>query len=135
MATLAEITIAIKERLGTIDKLSSYAIEPASPKYPAVWPFLRSPAAEYDQTFDGAMTWFFSLTLALSSSDTGHAQTNLMPYLAPSGPKSIKAAIDALPNLGLAGVYASVRRVESIGTLSIAGGQAVGAVLVLEVMS
>lgn len=136
MATFDEICVGLKGRLGTIAGLTGYAIEPASPKYPAAWPFLAEPAADYDQTHDGGMTWHFRLTVALAASEQGHAQTNLMPYLAPTGAKSIKAAIEGDPTLGgLAGVYAVVLRVQQVGPLPIAGGLGVGAVFAVDVLS
>lgn len=125
----------VKLCFGTIDGLTGYAIEPASPKFPCAWPFFRQPAAEYDQTFDGAMTWRIMLTIAVQASDPGHAQTNLQPYLAASGAKSIKAAFDADVTLGgLPGVYASVLRVDQIGPIQVAGASAWAATLPLDVM-
>lgn len=136
MGTLLQIKDGIKDRLDSLNtattkRLSCYSVEPASPHYPCAWPFLRS--AEYDATFDGAMLWTFSINVAIGTGDTGQAQVNLMPFLAPTGSSSIKAAFDADPTLGGAADYAVLRRIEAVGTISVAGQNALGAVLVLEV--
>lgn len=134
-ATLLEITAGIKGRLATIVGLNASAVEPASPHYPAAWPFLQS--ADYDQTFDGAMLWTFQITIAVQASSIGEAQTNLMPYLVPTGTKSIKATLEGGGGrLGVATVDSvRVRRIETVGALNIAGGSAVGATMTLEVLA
>jgi len=134
MVTLLQITAGIKSTLDNIAGLSAYAIEPPSPKFPCLWPFFRQPAADYNRTFDNMIIWHFSLTVAVQASDVAHAQTNLMPYLAPTGDKSIKAMVESIPTLGLAGVYASVLRVDQIGPLQVAGASAWAATLPLDVM-
>lgn len=140
MAGIDEITTALKATLGDdgagggITKLTAYAIEPPSPKFPCVWPFFRTPAADYDQTFDGAMTWHLTLTIAVQAVDIAHAQTNLKPYLSPIGDKSIKAAIEDDVTLGLPGVYANVLRVDQIGPLQVAGATAWAATIPVDVM-
>jgi hypothetical protein len=133
MATLLAVTQGIKERLETISGLRCNSVEPANPSPPAAWPFVRTPAANYDQTYDGGMTWYFSIYVIVGAQSDQHAQTNLMPYLAPSGAKSIKAAIEGDPTLGGVAEFAVVRSVESIGSYPIAGNSYIGAVLVCEV--
>lgn len=134
MATLLEITQGIKEALGTISGLRANAVEPANPSPPAAWPFVRTPAANYDESFDGGMRWFFSIYVIVGAQSDQHAQTNLMPYLAPSGARSIKAAIEGGGGtLGGVAEFAVVRSVESIGSYAIAGNSYIGAVLVCEV--
>lgn len=130
---MLHITQGIKERLETIAGLRCNAVEPANPSPPAAWCFPRSPAAAYDQTFDGGMTWYFSIYVIVGAQNDATAQTNLMPYLAPSGPKSIKAAVEGDPTLGGVADWATVRSVESVGSYPIAANSYIGAVLVCEV--
>lgn len=131
-AGLDDITTALKATLSDIDGLTAYAIEPAAPKFPCAWPFLATPAADYDVTFDGGITWHLRLTVAVQATDPGHAQTNLKPYLAGTGTKSIRAAIAADPSLGLTGVHMIALRVEQVGPLQVAGASAWGAVLAVD---
>lgn len=134
-ATLLDITAGLKGRLSAVG-LNANAVEPSSITPPAAWPFLRQPAATYDQTFDGSMTWFFSIYVLVGASSDQHAQTNLMPYLAPSGAKSVKAAIEADPSLGgLPDVYAVVTGVESVGGYELGGVRYTGAVLLCQVLA
>jgi len=118
-AGIDDLTTALKATLSGIAGLSAYAIEPASPKYPAAWVFFRQPALEY-VTHGGGFTVHLTITVAVQG-DANHAQTNIQPYVSPTGDKSILALIDADPSLGLTGVYASVLRVDGIGPIQAAG--------------
>lgn len=125
--------LALKSRLSEIDGLTAYSVEPASPKFPAVWPFLRT--ASYDMDFDGHMTWNLALTVAVEAAEVGRAQSNIWHYLTPVGPKSIHYAIESEPSLGLTGVSCSVKGVLSMGRAAIAGKEPLIAQLELEIMS
>lgn len=92
-ATLTEIRNGIKTRLATISGLTAYAIEPGSPKYPAAWTYPQS--ANYHAATDGDVTWRIAVTVAVMATELGHAQTNLDPFLAPSGSKSIVEVLEA----------------------------------------
>lgn len=133
MATLADIQSGIKTKLATIAGLNAYAVEPASPILPAAWPLVQEGA--FDADLDGDATFTFNLTIMVSASDQGRAQTNLLPYLDKSGTKSIKAALENGNTLGVSGVDSV--RVKSFGQMfarEVAGGAAqIGAVIVLEV--
>jgi hypothetical protein len=137
--TLEDVTTGIKNRLATISGLRANAVEPASPNPPAAWPFLRQPAAEYNTDFDGSMTWHFSVYIVVGTASDQYAQTNLMPYLAPTGTKSIKAALEGgvLVDSGGNRVadYATVASIESVGSYEIAGTRLIGAVLVCDVVT
>ena len=132
MATLDEIMLALKSTLGEIDGLTAYSVEPGSPKFPAVWPFLRT--TDYRHHYGNGMVWNIVISVAVAAAEVGRAQTNLYPYLDVTGPKSIAAAIDADPSLGLAGVTAVVKGVLSMGRAAIAGIEPIVAQLDLEVM-
>lgn len=132
IAGIDDITTALKGVLATIAGLSAYAIEPASPKYPAAWVFFRNPAIDYDATFEGGYTIHATITVAVQGS-AEHQQTNVQPYVAPSGAKSILALIEDDPTLGLPGVNASVLRVDGIGPIQTAGAGVWGATFPVEI--
>lgn len=132
MATLADIQTGIKTKLATIAGLNAYAVEPASPLLPAAWPLLR--AGTYHNDYDGDVTYTFGVTILVNAADQGRAQTNLLPYLDPTGTKSLKAALENGNTLG--GVVDSVRvlNIEAVFAREVGGGAAqIGAVVVLEV--
>ena len=131
MATLLDVTTGIKNRLATIAGLRVNAVEPGSVAPPAAWPFLRS--ATYDETFDGDMRWQFSIYIVVGAASDQNAQTNLMPYLAAAGAKSVKAAIEGDTTLGGVAHYAVVKSIDSVGSYEIAGTRVIGAVLICEV--
>lgn len=137
--TVEDVTTGIKNRLATIQGLRANAVEPAAPNPPAAWPFLRQPAAEYDTDFDGVMIWHFSIYIVVGAASDQHAQTNLMPYLAATGTKSIKAALESGVLTDSAGNrvadYARVASIESVGSYEIAGTRLIGAVLVCDVVT
>lgn len=99
MATVSEIRAALKVRLDTISGLRTYAEMPASPEFPAAGIAMRSIA--YDQDLDGGVLYGFVVWLHVSAGrDLQRAQKALDVYLAPTGATSIKAAIEADPDLG-----------------------------------
>ena len=137
--TITDIMLGIKARLETISGLTAYAVEPANPTYPAAWPLLRT--IDYNADYDGDSTATIGITVAVANADLGRAQTNLAPYLAASGSRSIKAAIEGSNGTGsgghnLGGACDSVRvtRVEGVFANHIAGlGPVVQAVFIAEV--
>lgn len=131
MATLLELTQGLKDRLSTIAGLRTNAVEPSAPVPPAAWPFLRT--GIFDQDFEGAVTWTFSIYVIVGAASDQHAQNNLMPYLAPSGAKSVRAAIEGDPTLGGVADSTRVTMIESVGSYEIGGARYIGAVLVAEV--
>jgi hypothetical protein len=132
-STLEDITTGIKQRLATIDGVRASAVEPANPQPVAAWPFLRT--ADYDVAFDGAMRWEFSVYVMVALAVNANGQTNLMPFLAPTGAKSVKAAIEADPTLGGVADSTRVTRIDGVGSYAIAGSTLYGAVLICEVLT
>lgn len=133
-ATLTAVRNGIKTRLATIAGLSAYAIEPASPKYPAAWTF-PLPNSEYDTDHDGNTKWQMQVTVMVQAGEMGHAQSNIDPFCAPSGTKSIKAAIEGEGgNLGGVVDYAVVTRLLNYFGSEVAGGATVGATFAVEVV-
>lgn len=132
-AELDDITTAIKVALSTIEGLSAYAGEPPSPKCPVAWvAFSREPAAEYVTT-DGGMRWHLNVVIAVQAADPMHYQRNLQPYLAYDGDKSVRAALEDDPSLGLPGVYLNVQNIAAIGRVEFAGSSAWGARLPVDI--
>lgn len=127
-----EIVTALKSILAGLGGLTAYAIEPASPKYPAAWIFFRQPAISFDVTFDSGYTIRPTVTVAVQGT-AEHQQSNIRPYLAPTGDKSVVATIQDDPSLGLPGVDASVLEVSQIGPIGAAGTGVWGATFPLEI--
>lgn len=124
--TLERIQKGLKDRLETIDGLRATATEVDRPDFPAAYPRLVSWI--YDTTFEGSAEWQFDVWVLVSiSSDLNRAQTNLNAYLAPSGRKSIKCAIEADLSLGGCVNYAHVVGGGDYGRVEIGGVAALGA--------
>lgn len=92
MATLTEVRQAIKARLETVRNLTAYAIEPTTPFCPAAWSL--PVRINYHADYDGGLTYTMGVTVAVQLGDLGQAQTALDDYLAPSGTKSVVAALE-----------------------------------------
>jgi len=99
--TLDQIQGAIKRALETIDGLRAYATEPdAVPGAAAAIAYPRLVDWLYDETFptdyDEVPTmWHFDVwVLVVLSPGLNRAQTQLNPYIAPIGRKSVKAALE-----------------------------------------
>jgi hypothetical protein len=92
MATLTQVRTALKARLATVANLTAYAIEPGTPFLPAAWTLpIR---INYHATQDDDLTYTIGVTVGVSLGDLGQAQTALDDYLAPSGAKSVVAALE-----------------------------------------
>jgi hypothetical protein len=88
----------------------------------------------YDATMDGVWTPVFECWVLVLGADLYRGQQNLEPYIAPSGTKSVPAAIYRDPTLGGAAhttrVLGAVRPPAEVET---AGGRLVGCALEVEV--
>lgn len=132
-ASLTQIRNGIKAALAVIDGLSCYAIEPAKPHYPAAWTFPMR--VDYHASFDGDLVYTMAVNVGVAASEIGHAQTNLDPYLAPSGVKSIVAALEAAPTLGGVADAVKVLGLTWYGVREIGGASAVVATFEVQVMA
>jgi hypothetical protein len=98
MATVQEIREGIDDRLATIAGLRH------SPNVPAVvnppHAFIKRRQTVFGVSMDGEDDTTFAVTVLVSWADQVNAQETLDEYLASTGAKSIKAAIDADPTLG-----------------------------------
>jgi hypothetical protein len=130
--TLDEIQVGIKRRLETIDGLRASATETERPNLPTAYPRLVSWV--YSTVFEGQADWVFDVWVIVGiEPDLSRAQSVLNAYLAPSGPKSVKCAIDADPSLSGCVSFARVVGGGDYGRLDIGGIAALGASVRVEV--
>jgi hypothetical protein len=110
MATVQEIREGIDDRLATIAGLRH------SPNVPAVvnppHAFVKRRQTVFGVSMDGEDDTTFAVTVVMPWADQQTAQKTIDEYLASTGAKSIKAAIDADPTLGGIVDYAHATQVE-----------------------
>jgi hypothetical protein len=140
MTSVTDILNGIKARLKTINGLDVQTEQPAIIKCPCAWPVFEK--VEYETTFedesgDSKPEFTFSIIVAAAPVQLGRANgyAVLMPYLAPSGAKSVTAAFDKDVTLG--GVADSVHLESSsqIGEYESGGVRYIGGKSVLTVYS
>ena len=135
MSSLTELMEGLSARCERISGLHCYPVWLPRPSAPALC--VGGPIRwEYDSTFDGTWRPVFELTLTVQSSDLYRAQQTLHTYLAPSGTRSIPAAIYGDPTLG--GVANDTRVLGStrpVAGAEIAGGHQLQAALEVEVIA
>jgi hypothetical protein len=129
---LAAVCTGIKTRLATISGLNALDRIPGSITAPCAWP--QPTSGEYDESFEGEQGLTFKIVVAAGGvADIAQAQTLLMAYVAESGAKSIKAAIEADATLGGKVDGCRVERWRDYGMLQMGNLQFVGVVFDLEV--
>lgn len=134
--TVDMIQQGIKARLSTITALGSraYATEPDQPTFPCAYPRLVD--WTYDDTYDGTCIWHFDVWVLVGlEPGFNRAQTWLNPFLSPSGPNSIKVAIECDPSLGHTVAFARATGGGSYGRIDIGGVAGLGASVRLEVFT
>jgi len=125
------IRTAIKEALDDIDGLSNHKEEPdAIPKVP--FSILGSGTIDYSTDMGGGHDITFRLFMAVSEATSEDSFAALDDYLASTGDKSIKAAIEAAT---IGNGYAAVRRVENVGHVRYRERTFVGAEFIIAVAS
>ena len=132
-ASVAELAQGLMRRCQTIAGLRCYDIQSPKPEPPAVC-VLGPVRWTYDDTMDGVWRPVFELTLYYSAANLVDAQRELFAYVAPSGPKSIPAAVYGDPSLG--GVANDTRVVGGSRPASVvetAGGSLLSLALEVEV--
>lgn len=99
---IAAIFAGIETRLATISGLRASSEMPGNVNPPAAWPDLSSLRIEYDLDMGGSIAITFLVRLALPEGGPGlvRAQQAMLPYLATSGTRSIKGAIEGDQTLG-----------------------------------
>jgi len=98
MATVQEIREGIDDRLATITGLRHSPVVPGVVNPPHA--FVKRRQTTFGVSMDGEDDVTFAVTVLVSWADQTTAQEALDEYLASTGAKSIKAAIDADPTLG-----------------------------------
>lgn len=99
MSTVAQIRQGIIDNLTTIYGLRASATVPESPTPPVAIVELNS--GSYDTTFGrGLDSWQFTVTLIVGRADNRVAQSQLDEYVASSGGRSVKQAIELNKTLG-----------------------------------
>lgn len=98
MADVADIRLAIKTRLATINGLNVYDVMPMKPELPGAAVALRSGA--FDQDMDGSTLFRFYIWIYGSGADLERSQRRLDAYLTASGATSIKEAVEDDQSLG-----------------------------------
>ena len=130
---LGDIRKGLKDRLSTIHALHGhvYATMPPSPLTPAAAIIPRNRART---TFDGDVTYTFTVWVYVNPSDMARAQTQLDEYLSGDGPNSVQAAIEDDVTLGGVAQSVSVTGWTEYATLvDSAGGQLLGQQINVEV--
>lgn len=134
MASLSAIRDGIAARLATIDGLRVYDTVPGNVMVPAA---VVAPAPgtfiTYDETVDGAADLTLTVTMLVSTAVDRVAQGNLDAYLASTGDRSVKAAIDGDIELGGTAHYASVTEARNYGLVPYNGVEYLGCELLVTV--
>src|SRR5262245_55039882 len=99
MANLSAIRAGIVTRLRTIEGLRAYAQVPGTIDPPVA--VVQPMGIDFDLTMaDGSDEYMVAIVVAVSQAETRTAQLLLDDYLAKTGDRSIRAAIDADQTLG-----------------------------------
>ena len=95
--TLVAVRNGLAERLSTLEGLRVYGVPPeTAPELPAIIIQPGQPLAEYGRTLGGGDVVYNFRVLALAASgDDGEAWEEVAAYVAPSGPGSVKATVEA----------------------------------------
>lgn len=135
MATVQEIREGIDDRLATVTNLRHDPVVPKSlnPPPEGAHAFVKRRSTTFDVSMDGEEDLTFAVTVAVSWADQRAAQLNLDPYLAATGAKSVKAAIDGDPTLGGIVNFCRVASVEEERVAPVNQVDYLAADLVLEV--
>jgi hypothetical protein len=118
MATINEIRQGIIDNLSTIYGLRAAAVVPEAPNPPVAIVELSS--GSYDTTFGrGLDSWQFTVTLIVGRSDNRAAQISLDEFVASSGGRSVKQAIESNKTLGGFASDCRVTNLNSYGQITL----------------
>jgi hypothetical protein len=136
LATLAQLRAGLVARLATIPSLKGiYSDEPGQVEPPAAIVRMGSPAITYSTSVaGGSHDYAFSILLLIGNSTTV-AQEALDGYLDPAGTDSIYAAVDGDPDRGGVAAAAVVTTVQNAGLVTWAGGEYLGAELLVTILA
>lgn len=135
MTSVQELAKGLAKRGETIPGLRCYPVMHPKPEPPCLC--VNGPVRwTYDETMEGYWRPVFECWLFVNPADLFRAQESLHAYLAPSGPKSLPAAIYGDPTLG--GLTAETRVLGGSrppGEVETAGGRLLGCALEVEVLA
>lgn len=132
MASVSGIRDGLKTRLATIIGLRAHDTAPGQVQPPAA--IVTPGTIQFDSTMArGADDFTFVITLLVSAAVDRTAQDALDAYLAGSGAKSVKAAVEADVSLGGAAHFARVVGVNQYGLIEYGGVQYLGAEFLVQV--
>lgn len=133
MNSVLELTNGLARRCETISGLRCYPVMHPKPEPPAVC--VAGPVRwTYDETFEGVWRPVFEVWVFVNPADLRSSQQALFAYLAPTGPRSIPAALYGDPTLG--GMAMEVKVLGGVRPPTVsdtAGGQLLGCALEVEV--
>lgn len=122
MASLSGIRSAVADALASISGLNVYQRAPGSPNVPAAVVIPGEPAVAYDSSMARQSdTYEIVVRLIVSAADDDASQDALDAYIAGSGDRSVKAAIEADTTLGGEVFYVRVTQVRAYGDFEHAG--------------
>lgn len=122
----------LKTRLETIDGVTGYARPTGTINVPAAV-VVAGPIVFDDAMARGSDMLSYTIVLLIADADSDLAQQQLDEYLAGSGARSVKAAIEGEQTLGGVADWTHVRGVTSYGLIEYDGRQYVGARFPVEV--
>jgi hypothetical protein len=131
MATVQEIREGIDDRLATIAGLRHSPTVPTVPNPPHA--YVKRRQTVFGVSMDGEDDTTFAVTVLMPWAEQKTAQETIDEYLASTGAKSIKAAIDADPTLGGIVDYAHATLVEDERITVFAGIEYLATDIVVEV--
>lgn len=135
MATPQEVADALAVALRTISGLRVYDTASMKPEVPAACVLGPTTGTGYDESFDGLWRPVFEVEVFVNAADPSRGQQALRAYVAPTGAKSIPAAIYGDPTLGGVVNFARVVRVTRNPVLvDSAGGQVLSTALAVEMV-
>ncbi|WP_427422662.1 hypothetical protein [Lysinibacillus fusiformis] len=132
MASLTAVRDGLKARIETITGVTGYARAVGEVNVPAV--VVTPGQIVFDDAMQrGSDLLTFTLVLLVTLGDSDLAQQQLDEYLAGSGDRSIKAAVEGDQTLGGVADWTDVKGVQAYGLIEYAGRQYVGARFPVEV--
>lgn len=135
MTSVGELAQGLASRCATIDGLRCYAVMHPKPEPPAVC--VGGPVRwTYDESMDGSWRVVFEVWAFVNAADLFRAQQALFTYLAPTGTKSLPAAIYGDPTLGGLSIDTRVLGGTRPPTeTETAGGRLLGCALEVEILA
>lgn len=135
MPSLYEIRAELKTRLATIAGLRTFGFVPDQLPVPAAFVGALE-SVDFDTTMQrGCDRWLIPVRVGVSRATDRAAQAALDTYLAGSGERSIKAALEGDATLGGTAYTVRVQSAAKYGVFEHAGAQYLGAEWLVEVIA